>query len=90
MQSNLVSKIQSLQSVLLRMFCMLKMKERYLSTKMNKLFKKDVDTELGTNNEEGFGIGLYIVSELLHKYNFNITVETTEKSRTRFTIIEKK
>ena len=41
-----------------------------------KLFKQDVDTALGTNNEEGFGVGLYIVSELLNKYYFDIQVES--------------
>ena len=39
------------------------------------LFKQEVETDLGTFNEEGFGMGLYIVSELLYKYNFQITVQ---------------
>ncbi len=44
----------------------------------NKLSNREVDTGLGTNNEEGFGIGLYIVSELLYKYGFKISVESQE------------
>ncbi len=52
----------------------------------NKLFIKEVDTELGTNNEEGFGMGLYILNELLHKYNYKITVESELNKGACFTI----
>jgi signal transduction histidine kinase len=55
----------------------------------NKLFKKEVDTELGTNNEEGFGMGLYILHELLHKYNYKIAVESELNKGSRFTITKK-
>lgn len=58
-------------------------------SKKNKLFKQEIDTELGTNNEEGFGLGLYIVAELLNKYNYQISVESEENSGTLFTIREK-
>jgi signal transduction histidine kinase len=58
-------------------------------SKMDNLFKQEIDTGLGTNNEEGFGIGLYIVSELLNKYHYQITVESTENLGTQFFIREK-
>jgi two-component system, sensor histidine kinase and response regulator len=50
------------------------------------LFKKEVNTQLGTNNEEGFGMGLYILSELLHKYNYTIAVESELNKGSCFTI----
>lgn len=52
----------------------------------SKLFVKEVTTELGTNNEEGFGMGLYILNELLHKYNYKITVESDLNKGACFTI----
>ena len=55
----------------------------------NKLFIKEVDTELGTKNEEGFGIGLYILHELLHKYNYKIGVESAVNKGSSFTIQKK-
>lgn len=52
----------------------------------HRLFKKEVDTELGTHNEEGFGMGLYILHELLHKYNYKISVESQINKGSCFTI----
>lgn len=57
--------------------------------KMDKLFRQEIDTELGTNNEEGFGIGLYIVAELLNKYAYQIHVQSEENEGARFTISKK-
>ncbi|MCC6372196.1 MAG: tetratricopeptide repeat-containing sensor histidine kinase [Bacteroidia bacterium] len=54
--------------------------------KQKLLFKKEVDTGLGTANEEGFGMGLYIVSELLHKYKHSIEVVSSEGKGTSFII----
>lgn len=56
--------------------------------KMDNLFKREIETVLGTNNEEGFGIGLYIVSELLNKYHYHISVESEENAGTKFIIRE--
>jgi signal transduction histidine kinase len=44
--------------------------------KINRLFRQDVMSTLGTSNEPGFGMGLYIVAELLHKYKCSITVRS--------------
>jgi signal transduction histidine kinase len=55
--------------------------------KMNALFKSDVISKLGTKNEAGFGMGLYIVSELLHKYNCQVKVESIENKGSTFVII---
>lgn len=54
--------------------------------KQKQLFKKEVDTSLGTNNEEGFGMGLYIVSELLYKYNHIILVNSKVNVGTIFIV----
>ncbi len=54
--------------------------------KLKQLFIKEVDTSLGTNNEEGFGIGLYIVSELLYKYGYSISVESEKEKGSVFII----
>jgi signal transduction histidine kinase len=42
-----------------------------------QLFRRQVNPEQGTHLEEGFGIGLYIVSELLYKYGFTISVTSS-------------
>ena len=52
----------------------------------NNLFKSEVETRLGSNNEEGFGMGLYIVSELLNKYDFKISVESEIEKGTIFSM----
>jgi two-component system, sensor histidine kinase and response regulator len=54
--------------------------------KIDSLFKSDVMSQLGTKNEAGFGMGLYIVSELLNKYNCSISVESKENEGSRFLV----
>jgi signal transduction histidine kinase len=54
--------------------------------KLTQLFNKDVISSFGTNNEPGFGIGLYIVHELLYKYNCSIRVQSELEKETIFTI----
>lgn len=56
---------------------------------LEKLFKQEVDTGLGTNNEEGFGMGLYLLSELLRKYGYTIIASNELAGETRFSIITK-
>jgi len=51
------------------------------------LFSGQVNSGLGTNKEEGFGIGLYIVSELVYKYGFELKVESKEGEGTSFKIM---
>jgi signal transduction histidine kinase len=51
-----------------------------------QLFRRQVNPEQGTNQEEGFGIGLYIVSELLYKYGYIISVESSMGKGTSFLI----
>jgi signal transduction histidine kinase len=51
-----------------------------------QLFRQQVNPEIGTNREEGFGIGLYIVSELLYKYNYTISTESKPGAGTSFFI----
>ena len=51
------------------------------------LFNSQVNAGIGTNKEEGFGIGLYIVSELLYKYGFKINVESNPGEGTSFNIM---
>ncbi len=51
------------------------------------LFTGQVNAGIGTNKEEGFGIGLYIVSELVYKYGFEIKVESKPNEGTSFKII---
>jgi two-component system, sensor histidine kinase PdtaS len=54
--------------------------------KLTQLFNKDVISSFGTNKEPGFGIGLYIVHELLYKYNCGIRVQSELEKETIFTI----
>lgn len=54
--------------------------------KLTQLFNKDVISSFGTNKEPGFGIGLYIVHELLYKYNCSIRVQSELEKETIFTI----
>ncbi len=58
--------------------------------KINSLFKQQVNSDAGTQKEQGFGMGLYIVSELLHKYNYSLTAESKINEGTIFTIFQKK
>lgn len=59
------------------------------SKDINKLFKQKMDANLGTNNEIGFGIGLYFSAELLKKHGADIEVESELRKFTRFTITVK-
>lgn len=54
--------------------------------KAAQLFKKDVVPSIGTNYENGFGMGLYIVAELLQKYGGSISVESELDKGTKFII----
>lgn len=56
---------------------------------IEKLFKQEVDTGLGTNNEEGFGMGLYLLSELLRKYGYSIKASSKQGDNTCFSISKK-
>ncbi len=58
--------------------------------KLNSLFKQQVNSDAGTQKEQGFGMGLYIVSELLYKYNYTIIADSKIGEGTIFTIFEKK
>jgi len=51
------------------------------------LFKNGVLSSFETHNEPGFGMGLYIVSELLHKYKVSIAVKIGLNKGTTFTIL---
>jgi signal transduction histidine kinase len=53
------------------------------------LFNGQVNAAIGTAKEEGFGIGLYIVSELLYKYGFKINAESKLNEGTTFSIVPK-
>lgn len=48
------------------------------------LFKKAVLSELGTNLESGFGLGLYITSELLRKSGWELAVNSKGRQGTTF------
>jgi signal transduction histidine kinase len=50
------------------------------------LFKNEVVSSFGTHNEPGFGMGLYIISELLYKYKATVTVKSELNKGTIFTI----
>ena len=45
------------------------------SKAINQLFNGTVKSQLGTFNETGFGLGLYITYELIHKFGGKIWVE---------------
>lgn len=55
--------------------------------KLNGLFLKDVETSLGTWKEAGFGLGMYITSELLHRYGGHIKAKGVPGGGTEFIII---
>jgi signal transduction histidine kinase len=46
--------------------------------KLSLLFKKQVASSLGTNLETGFGLGLYMCNELLHKNNGKLIAYNNE------------
>ena len=50
----------------------------------NELFNGTVKSSLGTFNETGFGLGLYITHELISKFNGSIRVENNYPSGTIF------
>ncbi len=54
--------------------------------KLGELFTKDVISTFGTRQEPGFGIGLYIVAELLRRYNCSIDVKSLLSEETTFII----
>lgn len=54
--------------------------------KLNRLFLKDVEASLGTWQEAGFGLGMYITSELLHRYGGHIKAEGHKDGGTEFMI----
>ncbi len=54
--------------------------------RIKELFTKNVVSTFGTNYEPGFGIGLYIVAEMLRKYNSIIRVESKLSQGTVFFI----
>jgi two-component system, sensor histidine kinase and response regulator len=53
-------------------------------TQLNKLFKSKVDSEMGTNNESGTGLGLLFCKELIEKCNGEIWVESKQGEGTEF------
>ena len=54
---------------------------------INELFNGTVQSRLGTSNETGFGLGLYITHELIHKFNGKIWVEKNLPSGTVFKFV---
>ena len=56
-------------------------------TQQQALFKAPVFSNLGTNHETGFGIGLYITAELLQKRNWQLTVKSKLNAGSTFTLI---
>ncbi|WP_317898129.1 tetratricopeptide repeat-containing sensor histidine kinase [Aurantibacillus circumpalustris] len=52
--------------------------------KVNELFSGTLKSKLGTNNETGFGLGLYITFELINKFNGTISVKKNNPSGTVF------
>ena len=52
----------------------------------NKIFKEKVNTTYGTNGETGFGIGLFIVNNLLEKNGKSISYSNNIPKGTIFTI----
>jgi two-component system sensor histidine kinase/response regulator len=54
-----------------------------------RLFRQEIDTLPGTAQEEGFGMGLYIVADLLHKYQHDIGATSHLGNGACFTIRRK-
>lgn len=55
--------------------------------RVNELFSGTLQSELGTFNETGFGLGLYITHELVQKFNGLIMVDSRENSGTVFKFV---
>jgi len=53
--------------------------------KLHDLFTRDIETSLGTWQEAGFGLGLYITHELLHRFGAQISARNHTKGM-EFTI----
>ena len=51
---------------------------------LSKLGNETVMSNMGTSNETGFGLGLYITFALLRKSDWQLTVESTLNRGTRF------
>jgi signal transduction histidine kinase len=49
------------------------------SEKLKKLFKKNINPGLGTNMETGFGLGLYLSSELMLKNGGKISAKSNDE-----------
>jgi len=54
---------------------------------LNELFNGTVQSRLGTFNETGFGLGLYITHELISKFGGKIRVENNHPSGTVFKFV---
>lgn len=54
--------------------------------KLNKLFSKNIESSLGTWQESGFGLGLYITHELLYRFGGQIRASRHKYGGTEFTI----
>lgn len=54
---------------------------------INHLFNGTVQSKLGTFNETGFGLGLYITHELINKFNGRIWVEKNNPTGTIFKFV---
>jgi signal transduction histidine kinase len=58
---------------------------------INNIFKlKSQESSLGTDDEPGSGLGLYLCAELIKKNNGTIKVESTPKKGSTFTFSLKK
>jgi len=55
--------------------------------KLDKLFNQAINPGLGTLQESGFGIGLYLSYELMQKNNGSITVQNNEDTGSTFCIV---
>lgn len=57
------------------------------NTLLTKLFKKETSShQKGTDNEDGFGLGLWIVREFVKAHNGDVTVESEKGEGSKFTI----
>jgi signal transduction histidine kinase len=51
---------------------------------LNKLFKSKVDSKIGTKNESGTGLGLFLCKDLVEKCGGKIWVTSKEGAGTAF------